>query len=172
MVKISQSHIRAWPIALPPLPVQEAIADFLDRETAKIDRLIEEKQRLIELLEEKRSAMCNLYVMNGGSDGQAVGRGVVPGAWTAVKVRRLITLVVRPVPVDPEETYREIGIRSWGKGIFHKEEVSGAQLAEKKIFTIRALLNYEWVAESPSAVGARSGRSPGSEAWEEGVWWR
>ncbi len=35
-----------------------------------------------------------------------------------------------------------------------------------------ALLNYEWVAESPSAVGARSGRSPGSEAWEEGVWWR
>lgn len=43
-------------IVLPdyPLAEQHAIADFLDRETARIDTLIEEQQRLIELLRERR----------------------------------------------------------------------------------------------------------------------
>ncbi|UGT93028.1 restriction endonuclease subunit S [Mycobacterium ostraviense] len=36
--------------------VQEAIADYLDRETARIDTLIDEQQRLIELLNERREA--------------------------------------------------------------------------------------------------------------------
>ena len=40
-------------INLPDLPTQRAIADFLDRETARIDLLIEKKQRLVELLGEK-----------------------------------------------------------------------------------------------------------------------
>lgn len=39
---------------VPPLDEQRAIADFLDRETARIDTLIEEQQRLIELLRERR----------------------------------------------------------------------------------------------------------------------
>ena len=41
---------------LPDLPTQRAIADFLDRETARIDTLIEKKQRLVELLGEKVKA--------------------------------------------------------------------------------------------------------------------
>ena len=41
------------PLPIPDLPTQRAIADFLDRETARIDSLIEKKQRLVELLGEK-----------------------------------------------------------------------------------------------------------------------
>jgi type I restriction enzyme S subunit len=41
------------PIPLPPLAVQRAIADHLDTETARIDALIERKQRMVELLEER-----------------------------------------------------------------------------------------------------------------------
>ena len=41
---------------MPPLDEQRAIADYLDRETARIDTLIEEQQRLIEMLRERRSA--------------------------------------------------------------------------------------------------------------------
>ena len=41
---------------LPPLEVQKVIADYLDRETARIDTLIEEQQRLIEILRERRQA--------------------------------------------------------------------------------------------------------------------
>lgn len=43
-------------LALPPLGEQRAIADYLDRETARVDTLIEEQQRLIEMLRERRVA--------------------------------------------------------------------------------------------------------------------
>jgi len=48
--------------AYPPLGEQLAIASFLDRETAKIDALIAEQQRLIELLHEKRQAVISAAV--------------------------------------------------------------------------------------------------------------
>jgi type I restriction enzyme S subunit len=43
----------------PPLEEQRAIADYLDRETARIDTLIEEQQRLIEMLLERRAAVIS-----------------------------------------------------------------------------------------------------------------
>ena len=49
----------------PPLPEQQAIADFLDRETAGIDALVEKKERLIELLQEKRAALITHAVTKG-----------------------------------------------------------------------------------------------------------
>ena len=42
----------------------------------------------------------------------------------------------RPIVVEADKEYREIGIRSWGKGIFHKETVRGAMLGEKSVFRI------------------------------------
>ncbi|HOE16638.1 MAG TPA: restriction endonuclease subunit S [Syntrophorhabdaceae bacterium] len=52
-------------IPLPPLPEQQAIADFLDRETGKIDTLINKNQGLIELLKEKRMALISRAVTKG-----------------------------------------------------------------------------------------------------------
>ena len=49
-------------VPLPDLPTQRAIADFLDRETARIDLLIQKKQRLVALLGEKRSATITAAV--------------------------------------------------------------------------------------------------------------
>lgn len=51
---LSQGDLGSAEVPVPSLDEQRAIADFLDRETAKIDALIDSKQRLIELLEEKR----------------------------------------------------------------------------------------------------------------------
>jgi len=50
---------------MPPESEQRRIADFLDRETAKIDALIEKKQALIEKLKEKRSALISRMVTRG-----------------------------------------------------------------------------------------------------------
>ena len=50
MPRASWEALGAMPTPLPPLPEQRAIAAFLDRETAKIDVLVAEQQRLIELL--------------------------------------------------------------------------------------------------------------------------
>lgn len=51
--------------AFPPLPEQRAIAAFLDRETAKIDVLVAEQRRLVDLLKEKRQAVISQAVTKG-----------------------------------------------------------------------------------------------------------
>lgn len=53
----------AYPI--PPLQIQQAIADYLDRKTAGIGTLIADKQKLIDLLREKRQATINEAVTKG-----------------------------------------------------------------------------------------------------------
>ena len=45
------------PHRLRSLDEQRAIADYLDRETARIDTLIEEQQRLVEMLRERRESV-------------------------------------------------------------------------------------------------------------------
>lgn len=58
------------------------------------------------------------------------------GAWERRKVAEILERVSRPVDVVPEQKYREIGIRSHGKGIFHKEPVTGASLGDKRVFWV------------------------------------
>lgn len=55
-----------------------------------------------------------------------------------VCVGDLLRLVRRPVVVDPLQEYAEIGIRSFGKGIFHKQPVVGAELGQKRVFEIHS----------------------------------
>jgi len=65
-IGIKASHLRETLITVPPsISEQQAIASFLDRETAKIDALIVKKERLIELLQEKRTAIISHAVTKG-----------------------------------------------------------------------------------------------------------
>ncbi|RMH21492.1 MAG: restriction endonuclease subunit S [Acidobacteria bacterium] len=57
MPKISQQRMRAWRIALPPLPEQTAIVRFLDEQTASLDRAAQAARREIDLLEELRTRL-------------------------------------------------------------------------------------------------------------------
>lgn len=52
-------------LPLPSLPTQRCIANYLDRETARIDALIAEKERMLALLEEKRAALISRVVTRG-----------------------------------------------------------------------------------------------------------
>jgi type I restriction enzyme S subunit len=54
--------IKSFPLPLPSLDEQRTLTSLLDRETAKIDALIAEQQRLIELLQEKRQALISAAV--------------------------------------------------------------------------------------------------------------
>lgn len=62
---MTKGALDAHVITRPPLPEQHAIAAFLDRETAKIDALIAEQQRLVALLAEKRQAVISHAVTKG-----------------------------------------------------------------------------------------------------------
>ncbi|GAB1431650.1 restriction endonuclease subunit S [Spirochaetota bacterium] len=63
--RVSRSMLGQIRILLPPLPEQQAIASFLDRETTKIDALIAKQERLLELLAEQRSALISRAVTKG-----------------------------------------------------------------------------------------------------------
>ena len=57
--------VREFRLAFPPLPEQQAIASFLDVEMGRIDTLIGKKQRFVELLKEKRTALISSVVTKG-----------------------------------------------------------------------------------------------------------
>ena len=93
---INASELVCLDIAFPPLPEQAAIAAFLDRETAKIDALVSKKERLIELLQEKRTALISRAVTKGldpnapmkNSDIEWLGE--IPVHWEVRRLRYLI----------------------------------------------------------------------------------
>jgi type I restriction enzyme S subunit len=59
-----------------------------------------------------------------------------PEDWIRTELGELLKRVVKPVEVVPEREYREIGIRSHGKGLFHKEPVTGSDLGNKSVFWV------------------------------------
>lgn len=89
---INQEMLRALRLPCPSLLDQAAIASFLDRETSKIDNLIAEQKRLIDLLKEKRQAVISHAVTKGLNpdvpmkDSGIEGLGKIPEHWL---IRRL-----------------------------------------------------------------------------------
>ena len=62
---LSDRNLLDFPLLVPTIDEQRAIADYLDRETARIDTLIEEQQRLIEMLRERRQDVIRSAVLGG-----------------------------------------------------------------------------------------------------------
>ncbi len=63
--RVNPSDIIKLKVHQPDLGVQESIANYLDREIARIDGLIAEKERMLALLEEKRAALISRVVTRG-----------------------------------------------------------------------------------------------------------
>jgi type I restriction enzyme S subunit len=57
-----QADLRKFPVVLPPDREQIEIADFLDKETERIDTLVAKKQRLLELLADRRTSLTRAGV--------------------------------------------------------------------------------------------------------------
>ncbi len=92
---LNTERLGAVRFARPPLPEQAAIATFLDHETVKIDALIAEQQRLIELLQEKRQAVISHAVTKGLNpnapmkDSGVEWLGEVPEHWEILELKHL-----------------------------------------------------------------------------------
>ena len=97
--RVPDDFVRDFWVAFPPFDEQTAIVAFLDGETAKIDALVEEQQRLIALLKEKRQAVISQAVTKGldpsapMKDSGVEWLGEVPDHWQVTSIGRLCTFI-------------------------------------------------------------------------------
>ena len=97
-LQMSRDDLMEFPVLVPEHRDQLAIAAFLDRETAKIDALVAEQQRLIALLKEKRQAVISHAVTKGlNADAPMKDSGVewlgeVPAHWTVAPIKVMATI--------------------------------------------------------------------------------
>lgn len=107
-------------IPLPPLEEQRRIVARIDELAARIA----EARRIRQGIEKETWALL-LSAYNKITKGAA-----------RLPMAEVAPLVRRPVQVDIAEKYYELGIRSFGKGTFHKPAIQGAEIGTKKIFYI------------------------------------
>lgn len=124
---VIDSRLRIYPetfgrlyLALPSKEEQTQIARFLDHETAKIDALIEQQQRLIELLKEKRQAVISHAVTKGldptvpMKDSGVEWLGEVPAHWEVLTLRRIVDAVkTGGTPSEEQPSSEIIGGTPW-----------------------------------------------------------
>lgn len=93
---LSYERFRKIQVVIPSTGEQEKIAAYLDEKTALIDAIIEKKQRLIELLQEKRTAVINHAVTKGlDPNVEFVDSGVdwigrIPADWQETLLRKVV----------------------------------------------------------------------------------
>lgn len=120
--------IKRMPLVIPTKAEQLVIAAFLDRETAKIDTLIAEQQRLIELLQEKRQAVISHAVTKGLNpdapmkDSGVEWLGEVPEHWQVKPIRHTHAKRSGGTPSKSEERYWLDGTIPWASSKDLKKE--------------------------------------------------
>ncbi|MGW6526617.1 restriction endonuclease subunit S [Streptomyces venezuelae] len=99
-----------YKIPLPSLATQRAIADYLGRETARIDTLIEEQQRLIEMLRERRFALRVGVALRGTDQAAEVESSLpwaneLPAHWRVVPLTSVARLESGHTPSRSREDW-------------------------------------------------------------------
>jgi type I restriction enzyme S subunit len=103
-------------VPLPPLPEQTAIAEFLDRETAKIDELVAEQRRLMELLKEKRQAVISNAVTKGLNPHAPMKHsgiewmGEMPTGWVVKRLKHISPFIAVGIVVNPSTYIADVGL--------------------------------------------------------------
>jgi len=96
---VDPDHLSTLPVLFPSVDEQTAIAAFLDRETAKIDALVAEQERLIALLREKRQAVISHAVTKGLNpdapmkDSGVEWLGEIPAHWEIGPIKRYVRVL-------------------------------------------------------------------------------
>jgi type I restriction enzyme S subunit len=115
-VQLSLDDIKSFPLSLPSVDEQRALTSLLDRETAKIDALITEQQRLIKLLQEKRQAVTSHAVTKGLNpdapmkDSGVEWLGEVPEHWSLERLKHLSPSLTVGIVVNPSEYVSDEGL--------------------------------------------------------------
>lgn len=128
-------------VALPTEVDQRAIAGFLDIEVAKIDVLVAEQERLVELLTEKVSSLALSSI-----------------PIRKVRLGSVAEKVSRPVMQCAGEVYTPIGLFNRGRGLFHKDARDIDEMGDSDFFWIEAgdlILSGQFAWEGAVALAGK-----------------
>lgn len=119
-VRLQEGRFLALEIPLPPLSEQRRIVARIEELAAQIDEARQLRQQ----------------------QGAEVQQALIAAFWRIAKkaprykMQAVAPLVRRAVEPDPNGWYPELGIRSFGKGTFHKPAITGLALGSKRLYSI------------------------------------
>jgi len=112
---ISKDNFFAFKAFVPPLPEQTAIAAFLDDKTAKIDRAIAQKEKMISLLKERKQIIIQNAVTKGldpnakMKDSGVEWIGEIPEGWEVKRLKYLGKIISGYA--FPSDGFKSEGVR-------------------------------------------------------------
>lgn len=121
-VRMKEDQFLRMSVPLPSLDEQRRIVEKLDRVAA----LFDQRRSAIEAAERETQALLL----------KAFQRAIVGAPLRPMS--EVAPLVRRPVEVDLDAAYPELGVRSFGRGTFHKPDLPGVEVGNKKLFRICA----------------------------------
>lgn len=116
---LSSLDVLKFRLPIPSHDEQRGIAAFLDRETARIDGLVKRKERLIELLQEKRIALVTRAVTRGLDPNDSMQEsgvewlGEIPAHWELKRVKWVAQLESGHTPDKKVDAYWKDGDVPW-----------------------------------------------------------
>lgn len=161
-------------VTIPPIKEQPAISAFLDRETARIDTLIEKKQRQIELLQEKRSSLISHAVTKGldpnakMKDSRIEWLGEIPKHW---EVKRFKFLVSEPLKYGANEA-AELDDPELPRYIRITDVDENGRLRDETFKSIPEDVARPYLLKEGDLLLARSGATVGKSFYYEPSWGR
>lgn len=121
---LEHEALRNVPVMLPNLATQKSIADFLDRETVRIDQLIEKKRLFGTSVARRIEALVD----------QAISDANVP----RIRFEHLTQRVSRPVRLSEHDELVRLGLYNRGRGIFKKPAADEEGMGDSEFFFVEA----------------------------------
>ena len=132
--RVPEDFVRDFRVWVPPLDQQRSIADYLDRETARLDALVAAKERVLGLLAEKRRALITRAVTRGLDpsaplrDSGIPWLGKIPSHWEVWKVGHAASIGNGSTPDRSNAAYWAQGAIPWlNSSVVNQYEVTKAE---------------------------------------------
>jgi hypothetical protein len=120
ILHIGSTRAGAMRVLLPPLPTQRRIVDVMAAVDEHVRSLATDVENLAGVLALHLASTYREFM----------------DTTPATRLGDVLTEVKRPVIVEPSALYKQIGIRSHGRGVFTKEPVTGEGLGSKKVYWV------------------------------------
>jgi len=102
----------------------------------QLDDTITLHQRKLKLLKTTKKSLLQKMFPKDGANVPEIRFAGFTDAWEQRKLGEMLEKVSAPVELEKELMYKQIGIRSHGKGIFYKESVTGESIGNKRVFWV------------------------------------